>query len=97
MNVALAIFVIGGLGMAAPVQGGIGIFHLMVQSTLLLYGIGKEAGMAYALLVHTTQTLLVVIMGGISFVMSMMKNRRQPQGILETDADELNMAHDFRR
>ncbi|MBK0403494.1 flippase-like domain-containing protein [Adhaeribacter sp. BT258] len=97
MNVALAIFVIGGLGMAAPVQGGIGIFHLMVQSTLLLYGIGKETGMAYALIVHTSQTLLVVIMGGISFVMSMLKSRRQPQEILLSDENELNMAHGFRR
>lgn len=97
MNVALAIFVIGGLGMAAPVQGGIGIFHLMVQSTLLLYGIGKEAGMAYALIVHTSQTLLVVIMGGISFVMSMLKSRRQPQNVLLADENELNVAHEFRR
>src|SRR5688572_419586 len=92
LNVALAVFVIGGLGMAAPVQGGIGIFHLMVQSTLLLYGMSKESGMAYALLVHTTQTLLVVIMGGISFIMSMLKSRQQPASLLEPEETELTVA-----
>lgn len=97
LNVALAVFVIGGLGMAAPVQGGIGIFHLMVQAALLLYGLSKESGMAYALIVHTSQTLLVVVMGGISFVMSMLKSRRQPAESLLTDENELNVAHDFSR
>ena len=37
--------------MAAPVQGGIGIFHIMIQATLLLYGLTKESGMAFALIV----------------------------------------------
>jgi uncharacterized membrane protein YbhN (UPF0104 family) len=91
LNVALAVLVTGGLGMAAPVQGGIGIFHLIVQSTLLVYGIGKEAGMAYALLVHTTQNLLVVVMGGISFVMSMLNSKNQPQENELPEEAELNI------
>ncbi|EJF10362.1 lysylphosphatidylglycerol synthase transmembrane domain-containing protein [Pontibacter sp. BAB1700] len=44
----LSVLVIGTLGMAAPVQGGVGVYHLLVQTVLLLYGIPKEAGMAYA-------------------------------------------------
>ena len=79
--------------MAAPVQGGIGVFHLIVQSTLLVYGVGKEAGMAYALLVHTTQTLLVVVMGGISFVMSMLKGKRFPDEELVAEEVKLNAMH----
>ncbi|GGG40518.1 lysylphosphatidylglycerol synthase transmembrane domain-containing protein [Hymenobacter glacieicola] len=70
----LAVLTFGAFGMAAPVQGGFGAFHLMVQSTLLVYGISKEAGIAYALVVHGSQTLLVVLMGGISFVASMVKS-----------------------
>ena len=61
----------GAFGMAAPVSGGIGTFHLLVQSTLLVYGISKGGGIAYALVAHGAQTLLVVLMGGISFVASM--------------------------
>ncbi|QKG54189.1 hypothetical protein [Hymenobacter sp. BRD67] len=40
----------------------------MVQGILLVYGVSKEAGIAYALVVHGAQTLLVVVMGGLSFV-----------------------------
>ncbi|MBC5994207.1 lysylphosphatidylglycerol synthase transmembrane domain-containing protein [Pontibacter cellulosilyticus] len=73
----LSVLVIGSLGMAAPVQGGIGVYHLLVQATLLLYGVPKEAGMAYALLAHTSQTLLVVVMGVLSFIATMLQ-RTQP-------------------
>lgn len=80
----LAVLTFGALGMAAPVQGGFGAFHLMVQSTLLVYGISKEAGIAYALVVHGSQTLLVVLMGGISFVASMMKSGRRVKQVALT-------------
>ncbi|SNC77065.1 hypothetical protein SAMN06265337_3701 [Hymenobacter gelipurpurascens] len=74
MRAGLAVLTFGAFGMAAPVAGGIGPFHVMVQSILLAYGISKEAGIAYALVVHGSQTLLVVLMGGISFVASMVKS-----------------------
>ena len=67
MRAGLAVLTFGALGMAAPVAGGIGPFHLMVQSILLVYGVSKEAGIAYALVVHGAQTLLVVALGAISF------------------------------
>ncbi|UOQ73407.1 lysylphosphatidylglycerol synthase transmembrane domain-containing protein [Hymenobacter cellulosilyticus] len=76
MKAGLAVLTFGALGMAAPVAGGIGPFHVMVQGILLAYGISKEAGIAYALVVHGSQTILVVLMGGISFVASMMKSGR---------------------
>ncbi len=65
---ALAVLTFGAFGMAAPVAGGIGPFHVLVQGILLAYGVSKEAGIAYALVVHGAQTLLVVLLGGISFV-----------------------------
>lgn len=68
LKAALAVLTFGAFGMAAPVAGGIGPFHVLVQGILLAYGISKEAGIAYALVVHGAQTLLVVVLGGISFV-----------------------------
>ncbi|MDO7848955.1 lysylphosphatidylglycerol synthase transmembrane domain-containing protein [Hymenobacter sp. M29] len=68
MRAGLAVLTFGALGMAAPVAGGIGPFHVMVQGVLMVYGVSREAGIAYALVVHGAQTLLVVLMGGISFV-----------------------------
>jgi len=76
MRAALAVLTFGAFGMAAPVQGGIGVFHLLVQSTLLVYGVSKEGGIAYALVIHGAQTLLVVLMGGVSFIISMVKSGR---------------------
>jgi uncharacterized membrane protein YbhN (UPF0104 family) len=77
MSAALAVLTFGAFGMAAPVAGGIGPFHVMVQATLLAYGVSMEAGIAYALVVHGAQTLLVVLMGGISFLVSMASSGRQ--------------------
>ena len=68
MRAGLAVLTFGAFGMAAPVAGGIGPFHVLVQGVLLAYGLSPEAGIAYALVVHGAQTLLVVLMGGISFV-----------------------------
>ncbi|WMJ71590.1 lysylphosphatidylglycerol synthase transmembrane domain-containing protein [Cytophagaceae bacterium ABcell3] len=73
----MMILVIGGIGMSAPVQGGIGVFHEMVSAALLLfYGIAKEDGLAYAFVVHTSQLLLILIVGGICFVITLFKGRK---------------------
>jgi glycosyltransferase 2 family protein len=80
---ALTVLVMGSFGMSVPVQGGIGVFHIMVRSALLLYGVSREAGMAFALINHTSQTLLVVILGGISFIMSLSKKKSQSAQSLE--------------
>ncbi|MCC9136666.1 lysylphosphatidylglycerol synthase transmembrane domain-containing protein [Pontibacter silvestris] len=86
-SAGLSVLVVGSLGMAAPVQGGVGVYHLLVQSTLLLYGVPKEAGMAFALLAHTSQTLLVVVMGVLSFIASMLQRNKvavQPAEVEQT-------------
>jgi hypothetical protein len=55
----------------------------MVRSALLLYGVSREAGMAFALINHTSQTLLVVILGGISFIMSLSRKKNKSAPTLE--------------
>ena len=84
----LAVLTFGAFGMAAPVAGGIGPFHVLVQGVLLVYGVSKEAGIAYALVVHGAQTLLVVVMGGISFVAVAAADRRSLAQEAEALADE---------
>jgi hypothetical protein len=69
----LAVLAFGTVGMAAPVSGGIGTYHVLVQSALLAYGISAEAGIAYALAAHGSQTLLVALLGGISLAASMLR------------------------
>jgi len=88
LKAALAVLTFGAFGMAAPVAGGIGPFHVLVQGILLAYGVSKEAGIAYALVVHGAQTLLVVLLGGISFVAVASVDKGNVVGEAEALADE---------
>lgn len=72
----LFVLVVGGMGMSAPVQGGIGAYHLLVSQGLLLYGLSHEHGLAFATLMHTTSTVVVIILGGISFFLLLFTQRR---------------------
>lgn len=67
---AIFILVVGGLGMTVPVQNGFGVYHGMVASALMLYGVDYQTnGLLYATIGHESQTLLVLIMGSISLLL----------------------------
>lgn len=75
---ALVILVAGSFAMVAPVQGGLGAYHAMVSLTLVeLYAQTKQGADTSALLMHTSQTLLMLVVGGISFVLSMAAARKR--------------------
>lgn len=65
-NAALFLLVAGGLGMSAPVQGGIGTYHLLVSQGLVLYGVAVENGLAFAFMLHGLQLILVIVLGVLS-------------------------------
>ena len=67
-SAGLFIMVLGGIGMTAPVQGGIGTYHLLVSQGLILYGLSETDGIVYATMTHTVSTLLLIILGGISMI-----------------------------
>lgn len=74
------LLVIGSLGMAAPVQAGIGAFHWIVSKGLQeVYNIGETESMAFASLQHTSQTLLVFLLGSIAtlFLFTKIGERKQ--------------------
>lgn len=63
------LLVIGSLGMAAPVQAGIGAFHWIVSKGLVaVYGLGETEGQSFASLQHTSQTLLIFLLGSIAMI-----------------------------
>ena len=64
----MAILVVGGIAMSAPVQGGIGTYHLLVAALLTLYGIKQEEGVFFATILHTSQTLSVLFLGSIGLI-----------------------------
>ncbi len=77
----LFLLVIGGLGMSAPVQGGIGAFHWIISSGLTLYGITKTEGLVFATIQHESQVLLVLILGIISVFAIFFNSRHKRKNI----------------
>ncbi len=66
----LFILVIGGLGMSAPVQSGIGAFHWIVSRGLyIVYGISIEKGLVFATISHESQSLFAISLGILSFIL----------------------------
>ncbi len=78
-SAGLSILMAGGLGMTAPVQGGIGTYHAFVSGVLFLYGISKEDGVLFATLLHTSQFFSIIFFGGLSFIISLFL-KKNPNG-----------------
>jgi hypothetical protein len=80
VKAGMFVLVVGGLGMSAPVQGGIGAYHYIVSQGLQLFGVSATDGIVYATLVHTTQTLLVVVLGLIALLLLFMDRKKTANG-----------------
>ena len=67
----LTILVMGSIGMAAPTIGGIGSYHILVGSIVVLYGLNQQDGYTLATFLHAMQGLVfVVIFGIVAFILS---------------------------
>lgn len=83
---ALFLLVAAGVAMSAPVQGGIGAYHLLVSQGLLLYGLTQEEGLAFATLLHSLQLILSVLLGSISFLLLLSgKSVKEPENQAASD------------
>jgi glycosyltransferase 2 family protein len=77
-SAALFLLVAGGIGMSAPVQVGIGAYHLLVSQGLMLYGMSEENGLVFAGMLHSLQLVLVIIMGSLSlFILLTSRKKHQ--------------------
>ncbi|MFW5820438.1 MAG: lysylphosphatidylglycerol synthase transmembrane domain-containing protein [Bacteroidota bacterium] len=73
----LFLLVIGGFGMSAPVQSGIGAYHWIVSRGLVAVyaGITLEEGLVFATISHEAQSLLVILLGSLSFILLFRKQK----------------------
>lgn len=71
--------VIGGFGMVAPVQGGVGAYHYIVKVGLMILDISEDSALLFATVVHTAQTLMTLSFGGISILMLFLTKRKSKQ------------------
>lgn len=66
-------FLMGGLAMLAPVQGGIGPWHYMVVITLEVLNIPEKNGLIFAAVAHTSTNLIYILWGGIALIIIIAK------------------------
>ena len=73
--VGLITFTMSSIGVAVPVQGGIGPWHFMVIATLVCFGVNENDAAAFALVVHTVQTVWTGLCGLFGIVALPITNR----------------------
>jgi len=73
---ALAILFFGTFAFIL-VQGGIGAYQIIVQNTLVIYGVSANVGYALGWIVWSSQTFAIIIGGLISFIILPLINKNK--------------------
>ncbi len=79
---AFLIFCIGSFAVLVPTPNGAGPWHFAVKTMLVLCGVAESSAILFALVVHTLQTSLVVLLGAygwadLNFLKQARKSRKQ--------------------
>ncbi len=69
-------FVVGGLSMALT-NGGLGTYPVFVASALILYNVDDNPARAFGWIMWTAQTIMVIVFGGLSFLLLPIYNKYQ--------------------
>lgn len=69
-------FIAGGFSMAAT-NGGVGLYPVAIAGALTLFGIDKVTGNAFGWIMWITQTAMIIIFGGLSFVLLPIINKNK--------------------
>jgi uncharacterized protein (TIRG00374 family) len=75
----LSAFVIGGISIAVT-NGGIGAYPYGIMQILLLYGVQAAYGLAFGWIIWTAQTVMVLVIGGLSFIFMPVYNKNLDAG-----------------
>lgn len=79
----LVTFVVGSIAVLVPTPNGAGPWHFAVKTMLILYGVAEVPALYFVLIVHTVQTLLIMVLGIISMAalaMTKKENCSKEQG-----------------
>ena len=76
LSIIMGAFVVGSFVVSAT-NGGIGVYPVSIGAFMLLFDISKEHGEAFGWLTWGTQTLLVILLGGLSFIFLPIFNRKK--------------------
>lgn len=73
---AFLIFCVGSFAVLVPTPNGAGPWHFAVKTMLVLYGVAEPAAIMFALVVHTIQTALVVLLGAFGWARLNMNSKK---------------------
>ena len=63
LTCGLVTFIVGSIAVIVPTPNGAGPWHFAVKTMLILYGIQQNDALYFVLIVHSVQTLLVILLG----------------------------------
>ena len=63
LGCALVSFVVANFAVIVPTPNGAGPWHFAIKTMLILYGVQDEQALFFVLIVHTVQTMLVILLG----------------------------------
>ena len=76
MACALVTFIVGSIAVIVPTPNGAGPWHFAVKTMLILYGVGETEALNFVLIVHSVQTLLVIMLGIFAWTMLSFTRRK---------------------
>lgn len=69
-------FIAGGFSIAAT-NGGVGLYPIAVAGALALFGIAEEPATAFGWIMWTAQTLMIIVFGGLAFLLLPIYNKNK--------------------
>ena len=63
LGCALVSFVVANFAVIVPTPNGAGPWHFAIKTMLILYGVQDNQALYFVLIVHTVQTMLVILLG----------------------------------
>ena len=84
----LVTFIVGSMAVIVPTPNGAGPWHFAVKTMLILYGVHDTEALYFVLIVHTVQTLLVVLLGVWGWSRLAFTSRKEERGRRNEDSSE---------
>ena len=70
---------LGTIAVIVPTPNGAGPWHFAVKTMLILYGVAENDALYFVLIVHTVQTLLVVLLGIYGWTSLALQHKPSPK------------------
>lgn len=84
LQCALVTFVVGSIAVIVPTPNGAGPWHFAVKTMLILYGVSDINALYFVLIVHTVQTMLVILLGIYGWAALAFTKKREAAHTAET-------------